>query len=287
MSAAPPPPSLESDSGSLAAADGVRIAYRSWRQGPDHAGVLVSHGLGEHGGRYAGVARHLVPRGFSVCAPDHRGHGLSGGQRAYLGRFEEVVDDLERLRAKLEDGLFARRPVFLYGHSFGGLVALRHLQTHPGRFRGAILSAPLLGIAVKAPKWKLALSGVLSKLLPRLPLGNEIDPAALSHDPAYVRAYRDDPLVHDRITPRLYTEMVEHIGRAFAERGRLGLPLLFLVPTDDAIVDEDAVLRFAGGLPGDVTVRVYEGFRHEPHNEVGRERVMADVAEWLEARAGA
>ena len=279
-----PPP--QPRSGWFPAEDGVRLAFQCWGERCERAGILVSHGLGEHGGRYAALARDLVPRGFCLCAIDHRGHGRSGGPRAYTPRFERLVADLEALRARQEEGLFRGRPTFLYGHSFGGLVALRHLQAHPGRFRGAVLSAPLLGVAVKAPRWKVAASGVLSKLLPALPLSNELDPAALSHDEAYVRSYREDPLVHGRITPRLYTEFMAHIAHGFAERDKLTLPLLFLVPTGDRIVDEKAVLRFAESLSGDVTIKTYEGFRHEPHNEVGRERVIADVVEWLEGKCG-
>jgi len=122
-------------------------------------------------------------------------------------------------------------PVFVLGHSLGGLIALRWLEAYgAGRVRGAVLSAPLLGIAKQAARWKVALSGVLSKLLPWVPINNEIDPSELSSDPAYVRSYREDPLVHTRITPRLYTEMVRAMGDAVAERDRLPRPLLFLVP---------------------------------------------------------
>ncbi|HEX8691677.1 MAG TPA: alpha/beta hydrolase [Longimicrobium sp.] len=284
MSAAIVPPA--SESAFVTAADGVRLHWQHWPLDRPRAGVLVSHGLGEHGGRYARLARELAPRGLAFAAVDHRGHGRSGGPRAYARRFEQLVDDLERMRRAVVEGPFAGLPVLLYGHSFGGLVAIRHLQAHPGAFRAAVLSAPLLGVAVKAPRWKVAASGVLSKLLPALPISNEIDPAELSHDAAYVRSYRDDPLVHGKVTPRLYTEWMEHIARATAEQAKLPRPLLFLVPTADTIVDETAVLRFAGALPGDVTIRRYDGFRHEPHNEVGRERVVEDVAGWVERVLG-
>lgn len=268
-------------SATLAAADGVRIHYQHWPVAGARAGVLVSHGLGEHGGRYAALARDLAPHGISVCAPDHRGHGRSGGPRGYARRFEQVVDDLEAVRREVAAGLFSGLPVFLFGHSLGGLVALRHLQAHPGSFRGAVLSAPLLGVAVKAARWKTAASGFLSKVIPALPIANEITPSQLSRDEAYVRSYLEDPLVHTKITPRLYTEFMAHIGHAAADAGRLQLPLLFVVPTADVIVEAAAVLRFAGGLSGDVTVRRYEGYLHESFNDVGRERVIDDIAGWI------
>ncbi len=284
MSGAPPPAldPPQPQAHDLRASDGTRLHYRIWSAERPRAALLVSHGLGEHGGRYAALARDLVPRGVAVCAVDHRGHGRSGGGRAYVRRFGEYVDDLEVVRRAVETTHFSGLPLLFLGHSLGGLIALRHLAAHPAAFRGAILSAPLLGVAVKAPRWKVAAAGTLSKVLPWLPLSNEIDPAELSHDPAYVRSYREDPLNHDKITPRLYSELMAHIGHALAEADRLPRPLLFIVPTADTVVDETAVLRFAEALPGDVTIRRYEGFHHEAHNEVDRARVIDDVASWID-----
>jgi alpha-beta hydrolase superfamily lysophospholipase len=271
--------------GELRAADGVPLSFRAWDVAGARAAVLVSHGLGEHGGRYADVARDLAAHGVSTFAVDHRGHGRSGGPRAYAERFERLVDDFEAFRRAIVASLPDSLPVFLLGHSLGGLIAIRHLQTHPDAgWRGAVLSSPLLGVAVKAPWWKVAASGVLSRWLPSLAISNEIDPSELSRDARYVEAYRSDPLVHDKITGRLYTEFMAHVGRAHDEAGRLPRPLLFLVPGADGIVDEAAVLRFARALSGDVTIREYEGFRHEPHNELGRERVIEHLAAWIEAR---
>jgi lysophospholipase len=273
-------------SSEFVAGDGMRLHAIAWPAARPRAAVFLSHGLGEHAGRYAGLARDFTRRGISLYAVDHRGHGRSGGPRAYVPRFDRFVADLEdfRRRADREAGGV---PLFLYGHSLGGLIALRWLQTHAHvPLAGAVLSAPLLGVKVKAPRWKLALAAPLSKLLPALPMKNEIDPAELTHDAAYVRSYREDPLVSNRITPRLFTEMLAAMAGAHAEGGRISVPLLFLVPGADTIVDEDATLRFAAGLRGDVTVRRYPGFRHESHNEVERDRPLGDVFEWMEGKIG-
>ena len=266
------------------AGDGLRLHARAWPAGHPRAAVFLSHGLGEHAGRYAGLARDFNAQGISLYALDHRGHGRSGGPRAFVRRFGEYVADFEDFRrrvAKDAPGL----PLFLYGHSLGGLIALRWLQTHGDiALAGAVLSAPLLAVKVKAPRWKLALAAPLSAVLPALPMKNEIDPAELTHDAAHVRAYRDDPLVSSRITPRLFTEILAAMAAANAEGGRISAPLLFLVPGDDTVVDEDATVRFAAELRGDVTVRHYPGFRHEPHNEVEREKPVGDVLGWMEGR---
>ena len=272
--------------GELRAADGVRIRWRAWEADGPRAVLLVSHGLGEHGGRYAALAEDLVPRGITVVAPDHRGHGRSEGNRGHVERFADYVRDLEDVRravAAATEGL----PMFLLGHSMGGLIAIRHLQAHPeAPFAGAILSAPLLGVAVRAPRWKVALSGLLSRWLPRLPFANEVDPAVLSSAEGYADAYRADPLVHDRITPRLYTEFLREIEEAFRLCADVRVPLLLLAPQDDRVVLPAAVERWARAHPGAPEVRRYDGFRHESLNEADRHRVVDDVLAWMEGRIG-
>jgi lysophospholipase len=278
---------VREESGELRAADGVRLHHASWEADAPRAVLLVSHGHGEHGGRYAELARHLAERGITVHAVDHRGHGRSGGPRGHVGRFGEYVADLEQWRRAVTTKLPPGLPVFLLGHSLGGLIAIRHLQTHPeAGFRGAILSAPLLGIAVQAPRWKVALSGLFSRILPRLPFGNELDPSMLSTAPGYVEAFRADTLLHPTITPRLYTEIGAAMAAAFERPDSIRIPLLVLAPTGDRVVAPEAVARFASACPGEVEVRRYEGFQHEALNEAERHRVFADVDAWLDARIG-
>lgn len=273
--------------GELRADDGVRLHYRSWPAPAERAVLLASHGLGEHGGRYAEVAAELAAHGVTVHAIDHRGHGRSGGRRGHVAHFGEFVRDFETFRAAIAKEHPSGTPLFLLGHSMGGLIAIHHLQTHPDAgYRGAILSAPLVGIAVQAPRWKVALSGLLSRVLPWLPFHNEIETAMLSTAPGYEAAYRADTLLHNTITPRLYTEMVAAIRGALERPDGIRVPLLVLAPTADRVVLPEAVARFAGACPGDVEVRRYEGFQHESLNEKDRDRVVADVVAWLNARIG-
>jgi alpha-beta hydrolase superfamily lysophospholipase len=276
------PETVTHRTGTFRADDGAALFWQGWAPAEVRANVLLSHGLGEHGGRYARLARDLAAHGIAVWAPDHRGHGRSPGTRGHVPRFQRFADDFEAFRRHVSPRMAAEVPLFVYGHSLGGLVALRHLQTHPhGHYRGAVLSAPLLGFHARGAKWKTALAGVLTRILPAVPLANEIDPGELSHDAEYVAAYRADPLVHPYITPRLYTEMLAAMESALAEGAALRLPLLFVLPGADPIVRTDAAEAFARGLGGEVTVRVYDGMFHEAHNETDRARVVADVARWM------
>lgn len=280
-------PSVGLSHGYLEGVDGLRLHFQCWEARAPRAVLLVSPGLGEHSGRYAALAADLAPRGISTYALDHRGHGLSEGRRGHVARFAEFVQDLERFRREVATTAPGDLPVFLLGHSLGGLIALRYLQEIGDTpLRGAILTSPLLGVAVEAPRWLVAISGLLSRVLPALPFASRIDPGLLTRDPAGVEAYRRDPLVHARVTPRLYTEMTAAIGDAFAARERVRVPLLFLVSGEDRIARPEKALELARGLPGDVTVRDLEGMYHECLNEVGREDVVDEVADWILARTG-
>ena len=280
------PPAAQS--ATLRAPDGTPIHFLTWAAAHPRAVLLLSHGLGEHAGRYAPFAAILAARGVTVAALDHRGHGRSGGQRGHVDRFSRYADDFEAFRSAVAGRLRAPLPVFVLGHSLGGLIVIRWLQANRGlRVRGVILSAPLLGVTLRAPAWKLALSGFLSRWLPRVPFTSGVDPEKLSSDPAYIRSYHDDPRVHSRITPRLYTELTSATEAAFAECSVLrDPPLLVLIPGDDRIVDAAAVARFAGSLSGEVTVRHYPRMRHEVLNEADRALPIGDVAAWVEARVG-
>lgn len=270
-------------SDSLLAPDGTPLHLRAWHAPEPRARLLVAHGLGEHGGRYAALARALTARGVSVYAPDLRGHGRSGGARGHADRFGLLVADLEAVRSHLA-GTTPALPMLLFGHSLGGLVAARHLTAHPeAAWAGALLSAPALGLPSALPG-RDAAARLLSRLAPRLRLPNGVRPEELSHDPEEVRRYREDPLVHRWITPRLYTGMRDAMRAVHDQAGRVRAPLLCLVPTADRVVDPGATLRFADAAGAEV--RRLEGWYHEPLHETEREHAIDAVAGWIDRRIG-
>ncbi|MBA2243845.1 MAG: alpha/beta hydrolase [Gemmatimonadetes bacterium] len=271
--------------GYFAGSGGVRLYYQAWEAAQPRAALLLLHGQGEHSGRYSALAGDLLPRGISVYAMDHRGHGRSEGRRGHARRFGEILEDVDRFRDLVAAQLSAQPPLFLLGHSFGGLVALRYLQEHPeAPLRGAILSSPLLGLAFTPPAWKTALGRVLTRLLPTLRLSNEVNAAHISRDSQVVERYREDPLVHSWLTPRMYTEILAAMRQALEQGDRLRLPLLFLVAGDDRIVAAQTTAAFARELEGEVELRVFEGFYHECLNEPEQHRVVCEIIGWIEAR---
>lgn len=265
----------------------IRLHYRCWEVAEPRGVVLVSHGLGEHSGRYAELAQDFARAGLSTYALDLRGHGRSDGRRGHARRFVRYIHDVERFRRRVA-GVVGEVPVVLLGHSLGGLVVIRYLQEYPAvPLRGAVISAPLLGVAMDVPRWKEQLGRFLYYAVPALPMSTGLDPAYLSHDPQVVEAYERDPLVHDRITPRAYGEVRREIERAFARTARIRVPMLFLVPSEDRVARPDEMQHFAhqaGHQGAEVEVLTFAGMYHEVLNETRRSRVVADVLGWIERR---
>lgn len=269
--------------------DGTTLRYREWRAARPRGALLLTPGLGDHSGRYDRVARALVGEGIDVFAWDLRGHGLSEGQRGHVRRFGDYLQDLEAVRAAVAARLTDAQPLFLLGHSLGSLVSLRYVQSLPDApVRGLVLSSPLLRLTVGPHGWRRSLARLLGRAVPRLPLPNGIDGEDLSRDPAVAEAYRSDPLVHGRITPRLYAEMTDAMRNAVRHPERLNVPTLMLVPLADPVVDPAGALEFARTAAGTaaIEVRQYPSARHEAFNDLEGERVVADVARWLLARTG-
>lgn len=254
----------------LDSADGTRLRMVRWGEG--ERDLLLLHGLAEHAGRYAHVAAALVPRGWRVHLLELRGHGKSGGKRGHVDRWSQYVDDTRAAAATMRPGWC------MVAHSMGGLVALDAVRDGVGPARLA-LSNPLLGLSMKVPRVKAAAGRLLSRLLPRLSMVNEIDPALLSRDTAVGEAYARDPEVFNTVTPRWYTEMTGAIPRVTA--ARYDLPIAMFVSDCDPINDPKANLAFAERVKAHV--QVYPGMLHEIFNEIGKEKVLADVGDWLEA----
>jgi len=269
--------------GTLTGARNSRIYYQAWLpEGCPAAVLLVVHGLGEHSGRYGNVVNYFLPRGYAIYALDHYGHGKSEGQREYVERFSDYIQTLkiffDQVRAAQPT-----RPIFLMGHSLGGLISAVYLLDHQAGLAGAVLSGP----AVKPPSLSPALlvtGRLMSVLLPRVGVLG-LDSGGVSRDPQVVRAYVDDPLVFNgKTTARLGAETIDAMRRAQAGAATLRLPLLILQGGADRLVDPAGAEQFyqAAGS-ADKTLKVYPGLYHEVYNEPEHEQVLHDVELWLAA----
>ncbi len=264
----------------------LRLQYRSWEVPTPRAAVLLVHGFSEHGGRYESVGEYLAGLGLSSFALDLRGHGRSDGRRGHVPRFDIYLQELDRFRREVQGLVPPECPLFLLGHSMGGLIALRYLEEFEAPIRGGIIVSPWLATAMAVPHWKLLLVNVMNRALPSLPFPAGIRAEHLCHDPDVVAAYREDPLVHDTMTPRLFAEVSAAMGLVFQRSDRLRVPLLFLVAGDDRVVDAERALRFARSLSGDVTVRAFAGRYHELLFEPDRGPALEELRRWLAEHLG-
>jgi acylglycerol lipase len=244
--------------------------------------VVISHGLGEHGGRYAHLAERLVAGGFAVYAVDHRGHGRSEGPRANIERFDYLVSDLGSFigRAQREH---PDRPAVLLGHSMGGAIALACALRYETVLRGLVLSAPALAVSEAVPVHRLLLVKLLSAISANTG-AMTLPPSAVSRDPAVVRAYEQDPLVfHKAIPARTLAELLKAQDYLRQHAHELRLPVLIQHGTADALVPLAAThpLYQHLGQSSRRTLQVYEGLFHEIYNEPERDRVIADLEAWL------
>jgi alpha-beta hydrolase superfamily lysophospholipase len=274
------------ETGSLRTADGLSLFTEAWTpEAPKAtvlATVLILHGYAEHSGRYAHVAGYLAGRGFAVHSFDYRGHGKSEGARAYLERFDLLVQDALGVIDSVADA--APHGLVLLGHSTGGAVAL-HCALRRHDLRALVLSSPYLRNAVPVSPATEAVARFLSRMAPRLPV-IRLNSKDISRDPEVVRAYRADTLVYNkRVRARVAAELSGAGSSLEARLAELSLPLLVMCGSEDkiaALAGSRLLYDKAGG--GDKTFTVYDGHYHELFNDYGKEGVLEDMASWLEAR---
>lgn len=271
----------------LTAQDGTNLVVVDWplERGPVRGVVLIVHGLGEHAWRYDHVAQRLNGWGFAVRGYDQFGHGESMGARGALPHPDRLLSDLAEVVDESRARMHASTPLILLGHSMGGLVAARFAALAMRPIQGLVLSSPALDAGLN-PVQKL-LVAILPRLAPDLRVGNGLDPAYLSHDASVVKAYKADPLVHDRISARLARFIADTGPMTVAAASRWSVPTLLMFAGQDRLVNPAGSRAFAAAAPPSVvTSRCFETLYHEIMNELGadREAVFDELRRWLDQR---
>lgn len=270
----------------VSATDGTPLFVRDWpvpkaADGKYRQGVVVMHGLGEHCGRYAHVARFFNALGYAVRTYDHRGHGRSGGPIGDVPDDEAILRDARLIINDFSKQLEA--PPLLLGHSMGGLFAARFAVEGLAPLHGLILSSPAL--ALRMNLLQHALLKIATLLVPGVGIPNGLPTRYLTHDGEVILAYENDALVHPRISARLLGSMLKAIAYVHDNAPELKIPVLLLVAADDHLVDPAGSSRFLARLAPDIAkAHFYEGFYHEIFNELEASRVFDDLRHWLEYR---
>ena len=281
---------MQHDAGTIITDDGLTLATRRWTpHAHPRAVVATVHGIAEHSGRYAHVAAHLMLHDYAVHSFDLRGHGRSEGEpRAYVEHFDDYLDDLDRFldHVRAETPTL---PLFLLGHSLGGGIATYYvIERGDAGLAGLVLSSAALQIPSDLSPLLQKAAGVLSRWIPKTPI-TKLDRSHLSRDPAVVRAYEEDPLVYTGgVRPRVGAEVLRMTDHIHDHAGRLTLPLYLYHGTADKVTDPaGSRWVYEQAASPDKTLELYDGLYHETMNEPERERVLADLVGWLDARTEA
>ncbi len=268
----------------LLSKDGLKLYYRAWLVDTPKAVLCIVHGLGEHSGRYKKVAAFFNDHDISVLAMDNRGHGKSEGKKGHGPDYQLLLSDVEELMKKARSE-HTEAPMILMGHSMGGnFVGNFVMQENVNELAGFILSSAWIKLAFEPPQWKVNLARKVATVLPFLTQGNELNTAHLSRDEEEVRKYEEDPLVHDKISVRLFTDCLTNGIKLLESDKKLKIPGLVIHGTADHITDPKASEEFAEKHDNVEYVPI-EGSYHETLNDLDREKVLDVLLHWIEAQS--
>lgn len=262
----------------------ANIYYQYWLpEGEPKAILLVAHGIAEHSGRYMNVVNHFVPAGYAVYGIDHIGHGKSDGKRVYVERFQDYTETLKKYFDMIRDWQ-PIKPIFLVGHSMGGLISSAYLLEHQDELTGAVLSGPGIKVPDNISNAVIFAGKILSVVMPKAGI-IQLDAEGICRDPVVVDAYVNDPLVYTgKITARLSAEMLKTIQHVTGSAIRIRLPIMIVQGGTDKLVDPSgAQLLYDSVSSEDKTIKIYDGLYHEVFNEPEHGQVLDDVKAWLES----
>jgi alpha-beta hydrolase superfamily lysophospholipase len=245
--------------------------------------VCLVHGLGEHTSRYAHVAEAFGRQGFALFSADLRGHGRSGGARGHISSIEDFMKDIDLLleQARLR---YPGMPLFLYGHSLGGIQVLHYGLTRKPTLSGVIATSPGLHTALEQQHLKVFLAKALGVLFPTTTLASGLEPKYLSRDPKVVEAYIRDPLVHDKVTFGFGRIMTGVTRWTLEHAGEFPLPLLLMHGKADKIAFPSSSVEFAAALKDKCTLVLWDDAYHEVHNEAEKDEFFKTITLWMDAR---
>ena len=273
------------DEGFFTAKDNLRLFWTlDLPDTPPRAHVAVAHGYGDHIGRYRPAIDALVADGFAVHGFDYRGHGRADGRRGFCDKWPDYLDDMALFWERVRKAAGSQK-AFMLGHSHGGLMAARLVENGGLEgMTGLVLSAPYLKLAIVPPAMKLLAARVVGKVIPWLPIANELKPEHLTRDPAIVQASAADPLRLRTVTPRWFVESTQAQAEALAQAVRVTAPIFIFCGSNDGVAAPAAARSFFETVGStDKKFKEYPGMLHEPLNELGREEVFRDISGWISA----
>jgi len=266
------------------AADGTRLFVRRSDPAPgaSRGSILLTHGMGEHSGRYHHVVQRLNAAGVRVLTWDLRGHGRSEGRRGDIRRYDLLIDDLLEVWSLARSG---PGPIFLYGHSLGGQITLNFAVRHRPETAGLVITSPWLRLAFAPSRWKLSLAWMAAHLRPSFTQETDVAPGRLSRDLDFLMAMPDLDLIHHRMSARMFRALTAGARRASRDAAQLTYPILLVHGSRDPVTSVSATEQLFGSLrSADKSLVIVPEALHETHNDLCRESVLSQITAWLDAR---
>lgn len=261
--------------------DGLNIYAKDWSIAKPKAVICLVHGMGEHVNRYNHVASFFNKNGYAVIGYDRRGHGQSDGKRGHTPSYAKYMDEIAQLLVEAEER-YPDLPTFLYGHSMGGNLALKYtIDRHPS-LNGLVVTGSWIKLAFQPSPILVGISKVAKLIAPSFTQSNDLDPSTVSSDPVVVKAYVDDPLVHNQVSFMTGASMLAAAAALDTYKGEMKVPTLIMHGSADKVTDYKASEQFAKRVTGkEVTFKGWDGFYHEIHNEKEQGQVFKYTLDWF------
>ncbi len=264
--------------------DEWKLFYRKYVPEKIRAVVLLLHGICEHSGRYLHVMSYLLLQGCVVCAPDYRGHGKSARIKGDVEGFDKIKTDIKYLTDILKKQ-YSDVPIFILGHSMGGIIALQQVLEFQNDYRGMLLSGASIILPDTVSPVLMAFAPFIAKLFPLLPV-QEFDFSVITRDKEILQKSAKDPLNYrGKIRARTGYELLQAVRSCRASLAKISLPVLIMHGGDDRNVPvSSATYIYEHVSSQDKTIRIFPGLYHEIMNEPERQEVLRIMAEWIEKR---
>ncbi|GAA4271856.1 alpha/beta hydrolase [Aquimarina gracilis] len=251
-----------------------------WVPNDCKAMVVLVHGMGEHSSRYADyVIPELLAKHIGVLTYDNFGHGKSNGKRGHCPGYESLLAVVDTMFVKAQ-ALTKGVPLFIYGHSMGGNLVINYVLRNRPEIAGAVLTSPFLRLAFQPPAWKMTMGKLMQKIAPSVTLPSGLDVNAISRIPEEVEKYKNDPLVHDKVSPNFSFPIMEAGEWAIKNAATLDTPVLLLHGTDDQIIDYKGSQEFSENTNQAKLILVDGGY-HELHKDLEKDKVIRTITKWI------
>ncbi len=266
--------------------DGLELFGQTWVSDKQPKAIInLLHEFGEHSGRYENLVQSLVENNYYVVSIDLRGHGRSSGKRGYSSSYQKLIKDLQILILKSEN-LFPDSPKLLFGIGLGGSMAIYFLTNHITNLSGLIVSSPWLSIQQNISKTKLLSGKIIRYILPGMIIETGFAPEDKMRSPDSISKFKNDPLNHDKVSVKLFYEIIIAGQRSTRSIYKINMPILVMHGNSDKIASFKASKNFILNASAKATLKLWDGYYHDLLNDEGSDEVCKYVISWLDKITG-